>query len=525
MHHTLIEIGLSFLEGIALISSPCILPILPLVLAGSVAGGRLRPFGIIFGFVTAFTLFALLSRQLVLALHIDLDYIKYTSLILLLLFGLVLLSDNLSLKFSAITQNLANLGFKLTSNTKQGFISGIFIGMLIGLVWTPCAGPILAVVLVQIIREQNDFQALYLMAAFAVGAGLPMLIISLLGRRIIGHLNFFSQHAKKVRKFLGAIIVLYVIFIGSGIDLKSWEVNKEMSINNTHNGIIDALDAPYPTPEFSGIDEWMNSKPLTMASLKGKVVLIDFFTYSCINCIRTLPYITEWDSKYRDKGLIIIGVHAPEFEFEKNPQNVKNAIATHHIKYPVALDNHLDTWTNFKNHYWPAHYLIDKNGMVVYTHFGEGDYGITENNIRFLLGLNKAPMPRETILQNSSQTKETYLGTTRSNNFSYDFKKLPLNYWGLSGKWHIEPERIVSQEAQAKLKLHFNAGKVFLVMGAPTGKSININITLNGKSTNHMIINQHKLYKLIDQHGSKPGVLEITTDAEGLEAYAFTFGE
>lgn len=213
-----IEIGLSFLEGLALISSPCILPILPLVLAGSVEGGRLRPFGIIVGFIGAFTLFALLSRQLVMAFHINLDYIKYVSLVFLFIFGLILLSEKLSLKFSRLTQGFANFGGNLSASTKQGFISGILIGIMIGLVWTPCAGPILAAVLVQVIRQQSDLQALLLIVAFAFGAGLPMLIISLVGKSVIDKLGFFTRHAEGVRKTFGVIIILAVLVIASGVD-------------------------------------------------------------------------------------------------------------------------------------------------------------------------------------------------------------------------------------------------------------------------------------------------------------------
>jgi cytochrome c biogenesis protein CcdA/thiol-disulfide isomerase/thioredoxin len=521
----LIEVGLSFLEGLALIASPCILPILPLVLAGSAEGGHRRPFGIIIGFVTAFTLFALLSRQLVQAFHIDLDYIKYTSILLLALFGLILLSNTLSLKFSAFTQRFANIGSNLTTNAKGGFGSGLFIGMLIGLVWTPCAGPILAAVLVQVIRQHSDFQALLLIASFALGAGVPMLIISLLGRRILNKLKFFTQHAEAVRKIFGVIILLAVAFIASGFNLQSSESTQAAPSAQQHNGLISGLTKPYAAPEFSGIDAWLNSQPLTMDKLKGKVILIDFWTYSCINCIRTLPFITEWDRKYRDKGLVIIGVHAPEFEFEKNPKNVENAIAAHQIKYPVALDNNLDTWTNFENHYWPAHYLIDQEGRVVYTHFGEGDYDVTENNIRYLLGLDQKSLSPAASINNNPQTPETYLGQVRSTHFSDTPNALPVNYWALSGKWRIEDEYIVAIEPGSKLSLNFIAGKVFLVMGTQTNQPIEVNIILNGKPAGKLTVEQHKLYTLVDQHQTKPGLLEIIPSSPGLEAYAFTFGE
>ncbi len=540
-----IEIGLSFLEGLALIASPCILPVLPLVLSASVEGGRKRPFGIILGFVIAFTLFALLSRKLVMALNIDLDTIKYGSLIFLTIFGLILFSEKLSEWFSSITQKFADKGNNLTLGAKEGFCSGILIGMLIGLVWTPCAGPILAAILVQVIRQESDLQALFLISAFAFGAGVPMLIISLTGRKILSQLGFFTRHAELLRKSFGVIILLAVAVIASGFDFTSLNTKKDSAQLN-HDGIIKAI-TPYSTPEFAGIESWINSNPLTMENLKGKVVLIDFWTYSCINCVRTLPYITEWDKKYRDKGLVIIGIHAPEFEFEKNEENVKAAIAAHNIKYPVALDNKLDTWTNFKNKYWPAHYLINQEGQVVYTHFGEGAYNVTENNIRFLLGLNKIePASSAKSVRSANQTHETYLGSSRISNFSspekitddiQDFSApeiLPVNHWALSGKWQVAGERITALDAGAKLRFHFNSGKVFVVLGSKDGAPIEATVTLNGKPAagesgkdapnGNLLVKQNTLYELINQDSSKEGIIEITTKTPGLEAYAFTFG-
>lgn len=542
-----IEIGLSFLEGLALIASPCILPVLPLVLATSVDGGRKRPFGIILGFVIAFTLFALLSRKLVMTFNINLDAIKYGSLIFLALFGLVLLSGKLSSCFSNLTQPFANAGNNLTINTKDGFCSGILIGMLIGVVWTPCAGPILAAILVQVIRQESDMHALFLIAAFASGAGVPMLIISLTGRKIIRKLSFFTKHSEAVRKSFGVIILIAVAAIASGFDFTSLSKKNDIDITNSQEGIINPLSSPYLAPEFAGIDSWLNSTPLTMESLKGKVVMIDFWTYSCINCVRTLPYIREWDRKYRDKGLVIIGVHSPEFEFEKNEANVKAALAKYDINYPVALDNKLDTWTNFKNQYWPAHYLIDEGGQVVYTHYGEGAYNVIENNIRYLLGLNRIePKSSEKPLRIKNQTHETYLGSSRSSNFkspeglsneTHNFsipESLPLNNWALSGKWRVEKERITAEEPNAKLRFHFNSAKVFVVLGTKDGTPVRANVTLNIKSPGgnsgkdaldgKLIVNQHSLYEIINQTLPKEGILEITTQEAGLEAYAFTFG-
>ncbi len=552
----ILEIGLAFLEGLALIASPCILPVLPLILSASIDGGQKRPFGIIIGFVLTFALFALLSRELVSVLHINLDYIKDGSLILLGLLGVVMLSEKLSGLLSGFTQKLANTGSALsaTNSTKKGFLSGILIGGLIGLVWTPCAGPILATVLVQVIRQENNLSALFLILAFAIGAGVPMLIISLTGRKLMHKLTFLNTHAKAIRKTLGILILASVTFIASGVDAQTLFSSPSTTKNALVNGQLqNALDNPYPAPQFAKSDIWLNTpdnKPLTMDGLKGKVVLIDFWTYSCINCIRTLPYIKSWYEKYHDKGLVIVGVHAPEFEFEKNKDNVMAAITKNGIKYPVAMDNHLDTWTNFKNHYWPAHYLINQEGNVVYTHFGEGEYERTENNIRVLLGLDGADINQPQTQSTGfhfNQTPETYLGYERSEEFQSpelsapDVAKnytLPLflsgNHWALAGKWIIGAQRVVTQEPNTKLALNFNAQHVYLVLGTSDGKPVDITLKLNGKpignaggkdvKNNKMTIQEHRLYELVNQGKSKNSYLEIEASKAGLEAYAFTFG-
>lgn len=543
-----VEIGLAFLEGVALIVSPCILPVLPLVLAASVEGGRRRPFGIILGFVAAFTAFALLSRELVRLLGIDLELIKYGSLILLALFGLVLLSNTLSAKFGALTQRFADAGNRLSANAGEGFSSGVLIGALIGLVWTPCAGPILAAALVQIIRQESDLHAAVLLAVFAFGAGLPMLAIALAGRGLMAKLGVFARHAEGVRKAFGALILAAVVFIAAGGDVWT-SAPREGPAALQGKGLLGGLADPYPAPEFAGITAWLNSGPLTMAELKGKVVLLDFWTYSCINCIRTLSYVTRWDRDYRDQGLVIVGVHSPEFEFEKSRANVENAIARLGIEYPVALDNRFDTWTAYDNLYWPAHYLIDREGRVVYTHFGEGDYGKTENNIRYLLGVGgQAETAPEERATSRGQSPETYLGYARAANFTSpegmardavrDYSvpgAVPVNHWALSGPWRIGREHATAEAAGASLQYRFNAGRVFLVLGSAGGQPLEARLTLNGEALGDaagkdapngvVTVSGHTLYELIDQGEVKGGLLEITASAPGLEAYAFTFGK
>jgi cytochrome c biogenesis protein CcdA/thiol-disulfide isomerase/thioredoxin len=543
----LTETGLAFLEGIALIVSPCIWPVLPLVLSASIDGGRARPFGIIAGFIASFTAFALASRWLVEALGIDLDVIKYATLVVLTLFGIILISETLSARFSALTQRLAGIGATVGSSGKGGFFSGLGIGALIGLVWTPCAGPILAAVLVQIIRQTSNLHSFYVLGAFAVGAGVPMLIIALTGRAAMNKLGFLKTHAEAIRKIFGVLVLLSVAFLATGIDPTSL-LARTATETKSETGLTDALPHPYPAPPLAK-GQWFNSEPLSLEALKGKAVLIDFWTYSCINCIRTLPYIKSWDQKYRNHGLVIIGVHSPEFAFEKNPGNVQTAIARYGIEYPVVVDNNLDTWSNFDNHYWPAHYLIDKNGNVVFTHFGEGDYDITENNIRVLLGMSSeasAETPKETPYT-IGQTPETYLGYVRTENFTskegqkrdqdatYAFPYfLGVNGWSLQGPWRVENEKIVSTGKDARLRLNFTARKVFLVLGTASGKPAEATLTLNGDPvgtnagkdapTGNVKIDSNRLYELIDQGKTLNGLLEIKTDDPALEAYAFTFG-
>jgi thiol-disulfide isomerase/thioredoxin len=388
--------------------------------------------------------------------------------------------------------------------------------------------------------------------AFALGAGIPMLIIALTGRTLMKKLRFLSVHAEALRKAIGVVILLAVAYIASGGNAEALFASKQQAtVTVATSALQDALPSPYPAPEFAGINAWLNSKPLTMSELKGKVVLIDFWTYSCINCVRTLPYITAWDKAYRDKGLVIVGVHAPEFEFEKNQANVEAAMKAHGIAYPVAMDNRLDTWTNFKNRYWPAHYLINKEGKVVYTHFGEGNYLETEHNIRTLLGVGdevSAEATPEANVSSSNQTPETYLGAARAEHYSgspalregvvqdYDLPKfVPTDHFALSGEWKQGKESLTSMAAGASLRLNFTSGKVFLVLGTESGAPVRATLTLNGEKLNAsnagadvksgvVVVGKHTLYELVNQHAVKNGLLEITTEGAGLQAYAFTFG-
>ena len=550
MQTDLINIGLGFLEGLALIISPCILPILPILLAGSLTGSKKRPFGIITGFVFIFALVTYFSRKLIQLSGIDLNLIRHVSFIILLALGIVMLSSYLTDKFNRFTQRIVNLGsgFSTFNNPEGGFISGIIFGGLIAIIWTPCAGPILAAVIVQTVIQHTTFLSFMILIAFSLGASIPMLVIALFGRTIMSKFNYFKTNSIFFRKTLGLIIIIsvgYMMISERGINIISTAATASTPTINLQN----SLSNQYKSPPITGIDAWINSKPLQIKELKGKVVLIDFWTYSCINCMRTIPYLNDWYSKYHDHGLVIIGVHTPEFEFEKSLNNVKNAVAQDGIKYPVALDNQFLTWLNYNNQYWPAHYLIDKNGYVVYTHFGEGDYGITENNIRYLLNMREKVSTNQIIEKPiaNDTTPETYLGYDRADNFAsrQSFRKdkstdytfppnLSQNEWALQGNWKIMPDRIISEQNNAAIKINFHARKVYIVMGAINNKNIKIDVLLNGKKItsekgkdildNGINVNKHTLYEVITLTEPGTGILQIISSAPGLEVYTFTFG-
>lgn len=523
------------------------MPILPIILSGSLTGSKSRPLGIIVGFVIAFTMVTLFSRAFVAYTHISSEVLRNISYGILLLLGIIMLSTYLTEKFTLLTARLTRIGSSPTmdDHSQGGFGSGIIFGGLIGIIWTPCAGPILAAVIVQAIIQETTLNAVLIVATFAIGVGLPMLLIALAGRNVVSRFKFFRRYATQFRQTLGFIIIASVFFLIYSTNL-TLAATQSSNSRITATGLIHGLERPYAAPELVGIEAWINSPPLRISELKGKVILIDFWTYSCINCIRTLPYLKDWYAKYHDKGFEIIGVHSPEFEFERHLDNVKNAVKKFGILYPVALDNQFATWQRYHNRYWPAHYLINKNGEVVYQHFGEGEYDTTENNIRYLLGLTNTVttnIPERSYL--SSLTPEIYLGYGRSEHFSspeiivhdkpaiYSYPaELSRHHWALKGNWAIYPDKIIAITAGAAIKLHFNAGEVYAVMGAD--KPINVKITvldnlpviINGeiRSNRQMIVSRNQLYTVLHLKKAGEGIVELTAMSPGLEMYTFTFG-
>lgn len=531
---------LAFAEGVALIVSPCILPILPLILGGSLSGGKARAFGIIIGFIITFTTATLFSRVILLWLGVDANILRDVALLLLVLIGIIMLSTYLSTKINAVFSRWATL-IKLPES-QGSFGGGILFGSLLGVLWTPCAGPLLAAVIVQSIAQQTTLASFVITFAFALGVAIPMLLIVLFGRRLVTRFSLMRHYSNAIRRTLGIIIIIgaMALYFQNWFTLIAANI-KQASFTSTSSGVV----TPYPAPPIEGIDAWINSPPLQLGQLRGKVVLLDFWTYSCINCIRTFPYLKQWYAKYHDKGFIIIGIHSPEFAFEGDVANVVDAVKNYNLLYPIALDNRFVTWQNYRNVYWPSHYLIDKDGRVVYQHFGEGEYVATENQIRRLLGLPPLQQGSDTA-KLSLQTPEVYLGFSRAKSFAnaetpalkrafvYHYpQNLPLNSWALQGSWQIETVRIISTAPQARVKIHFIAKNVYAVMGAAQ-KTVNLIVTLNdrkvvvnnGKDVVDGVctVSKNRLYHLLQFQETTEGILELKAETAGLELYTFTFG-
>ncbi len=340
-----------------------------------------------------------------------------------------------------------------------------------------------------------------------------------------------------IKKVLPYILIVVAFLIAGGIYLESTKKESSPELPNPFTKKETEQKSEQkdvtPAPEFVGITNWLNSEPLTMAGLRGKVVLIDFWTYSCINCIRTLPYVTGWYEKYKDQGLVIIGVHAPEFAFEKETANVAAALKRYNITYPVAQDNDYKTWSAYHNQYWPAHYLVDKNGNIVYTHFGEGKYTETENKIRELLG-QEATASTEPAAKDGVRTPEIYFGLKRLKNLSTGQEssttpqeyvipnRIDENTFALSGTWQFDEDKATLIKGPGKIKLYFYASTVHIVAKSATVQSV----TAKADDLAPTVIQIHEpdLYTVFQSDQAGPHVLEITIPEGGFEAFTFTFG-
>lgn len=564
-------LSFAFLAGIVTILSPCILPILPVVLSGSVGSGRKRPIGIITGFVLSFTVVTLFLSVIVQLSGISADVLRNLSVIIILLFGISLLIPKTQVLLEQLFSKLA--GKVPQSRERTGFWGGVMIGLSLGLVWTPCVGPIIASVITLAATNSVNAAAFFITFAYALGTAIPMFAVMTGGRTLLQKHPRLLRHSGSIQRIFGVLMILTALMIFFQIDrrfqvyildtfpkygagLTKLEDNEaviqQLELLGSGNS-MHLMNRNTPSaPDIIPGGEWYNLSDgrtgLSLNELRGKVVLIDFWTYTCINCIRTLPYLRDWHQKYADKGLVIIGVHTPEFEFEKNPDNVGRAIHDFGLRYPIVQDNEYATWRAYQNRYWPAKYFIDKDGKIRSAHFGEGAYDETEELIQELLrelGSDVSAIPIENPQYFvETGTPELYLGYGRieylvsperilpDQKMTYSTPTmLPVSRFAYNGAWMIGREYAEAAK-NAELMLHYDAKDVFLVMRSVDGKPSRVRVMLDGQQvpdtndvTNSVVtVTTDRLYEVIK--GSIRGThrLQLIFPDGNIEVYAFTFG-
>ncbi len=560
---------LSYLGGVLTIFSPCVLPVLPFVFARSDQSFRRSGLPILLGMAITFTLlasFAAVGGAYLVSIN---QYGRYAAMLLLLLLGLALIFPALS---ERLMRPFVALGGRLQQQAdSHGSLKGaLLLGVAIGFLWAPCAGPILGLVLAGAALNGANLHSAVLLLVFAAGAATSLGLALLAGARVFSLMKRGLGAEEWVRRGLGIAVVTGVVVIALGWDTRFLSQFNFLNTAGAEQKLLAKLDKPAAAahvlqqesdmPSLAGASQWLNSPPLNSASLRGKVVLVDFWTYSCINCLRTLPYLKAWNEKYRAQGLVIIGVHAPEFAFEKDVHNVAQAVQEQGLTYPVAIDNHYVIWNAFKNQYWPAHYLIDARGVVREHHFGEGGYHETELMIQTLLkeAHQGQPALNDELVQVSGsgvtaaaadtpRSPETYLGYARAQNMASPdaLRKnkaahyttpdlLEMDHWALSGKWRITAESATSQTSGGTLSYNYRGRDLHLVMGA--GQPVRFRVTLDGipPGKNHGadtdeagngVLHEQRLYQLIRQDGLiKERTFRIEFLDSGAEAFAFTFG-
>jgi cytochrome c biogenesis protein CcdA/thiol-disulfide isomerase/thioredoxin len=535
----LVLVGIGLVAGFVTAISPCVLPVLPILLAGG-ASGR-RPLRIGVGLVTSFVVFTLFASWLLDKLGLPQDFLRNLAIALLFLVAATLLVPQLGAwlerPFVRLTRFRAGGG-------------GFLLGISLGLVFVPCAGPVLAAITVVAANNDVGWRALLLTIAYAVGAAVPMLLIALGGRGIATRLR---EQGARLRVASGVVIGAVALAIALNADARfqtalpgyTQALQKHIEESKTartqlaklRGGKQVAESAPGVlqnygrAPDFHPDGDWFNSAPLSVASLRGKVVLVDFWTYSCINCLRTLPHLKAWYAAYHKDGFQIVGVHTPEFAFEHVASNVRAAIKRLGVDYPVVQDNKYRTWAAYGNQYWPAEYLIDRSGEVRHIQFGEGDYDQTEGAIRSLLGISKGRTTRVAdTTPRDLTTPESYLGYRRLERYAgspivrdrpaaYRLPKtLPQNELAYGGTWNVGAERIVAGPG-ATLRLHFHADKIYLVLGG-RGR---VHVAIGGEPQRPVDVDSYRLYTLRDGKTLADSLLELRF-TPGVEAYAFTFG-
>ncbi|GLQ46065.1 cytochrome C biogenesis protein DipZ [Dyella lipolytica] len=568
---------LAYLGGVLTILSPCILPVLPFVFARAdrpfARNGLPMLLGMALTFAAVATLAAVGGGW---AIHAN-QYGRFVALAVLAVLGLTLLSEHAA---EWISRPFVALGNKLTQrggNEDDSVLSAAGLGVATGLLWAPCAGPILGLLLTGAALKGASVQTTLLLLTYAAGAATSLALALAIGGRVFALMKRSLGAGEWVRRVLGVLVLAGVASIALGLDTGLLTRVSLASTGGIEQKLIDAVRPAAPAqptvkageplsvegeiPSLDGATQWLNSPPLTTRSLRGKVVLVDFWTYSCINCIRALPYVRGWADKYKDHGLVVIGVHAPEFAFEKDPGNVANAVKDLGVDYPVALDNNYAIWKGFDNEYWPAHYFIDTQGHIRHHHFGEGDYQQSEDAIRQLLaeaGQENLPggyvQPNAqgaeaAVSGNTTRSPETYLGYERAENFAggqlaqddsstyHAPQTLMANQWALDGRWTVNDDKARLDLANGRIVYRFRGRDLHLVLGpGRDGKPVRFRVLIDGQApgSSHGVdidtdgngtVAAQRLYQLVRlANGNGEHTFEITFLAPGVQVYAFTFG-
>jgi cytochrome c biogenesis protein CcdA/thiol-disulfide isomerase/thioredoxin len=603
---------LAYLGGVLTIVSPCILPVLPFVFARAdqpfVKSGLPLLIGMAVTFAGVATL-AVVGGEWAVEAN---QYGRIAAIALLAVFGITLLFPEIA---DRLTRPLVAAGAWLShrahaeSGSHSPVLPSFLLGVATGFLWAPCAGPILGLVLTGAVLQGVNAQTSLLLLAYATGAATSLAVALLIGGRVFEAMKRSLGAGQWIRRGLGLAVLGGVAAIVMGLDTGLLTRMSIASTSNYEQALLDlappGIDQAQPSvvmqggpgmmmrgsnvmaagpgmmmsnksagqgsgalpvegqlPPLSGATTWLNSPPLTAEGLRGKVVLIDFWTYSCINCLRAIPYVRAWAEKYKGQGLVVIGVHAPEFAFEKNIDNVRRATRDLKVDYPVAIDNEYTIWRAFNNQYWPAHYFIDAQGRIRYHHFGEGEYEHSEEILRQLLAeAGKTDMAGGLVTVSASgieaaadlgsvQSPETYVGYERGENFispggvvrdarhAYSTpSSLQRNQWALAGDWTVEGERAVLDGPGGRIVYRFHARDLHLVLGpAEDGKPVRFRVLIDGAppgadhgvdtdSEGHGVIGEQRLYQLVRQSKSATDrTFEIEFLDPGAEAFAFTFG-
>ncbi|HEX6460257.1 MAG TPA: cytochrome c biogenesis protein DipZ [Thermoleophilaceae bacterium] len=570
--------------GAATAVTPCVLPVLPALLSASAVGGRRRPVGIVLGLALTFTIAVVALASLVKGVGVAGSGVRVLAEVVLIAFGLSLLLPGAAARIEAPLSRLARFGPR---SRGDGFWSGVGVGGALGFAYTPCAGPILAAVISVSATQGTSVRLVAIALSYAAGSALVLLVLALGGRKVADRIRAAGR-GLRLQRTMGVVMLVTAVAMASMLDVKLENalarhlptalIDPANSLETSHpiesrlarlrgkprfdssarvahgppGARPDGLPVLGSAPEFAISGPWLNTggRPLSLARLRGRVVLIDFWTYTCINCIRTLPYLNAWNARYEKAGLTIVGVHTPEFPFERDTGNVKHAIATDGIHYPVVQDNNYGTWTAYGNQYWPAEYLIDARGRVRYTHFGEGDYGKDEQAIRTLLAergdthLVRGLAKVHALTPPRVATPETYVGTDRADGYTngpvkgiHDYGPPPnglgLNEFALGGVWNETKESGTALRG-ASINLDFQAQRVYVVLGPPRGRSALVRVLLDGKPIpadaagadvhgGLVDVNRQRLYNVVNLKSPGGGYLSLRVQT-GVSAYSFTFG-